>query len=170
MVKTTIVSAFPGCGKTYMITHQKKYSFSLYELETTTYIKKIGWQKLYVENLEKYIGKVNFVLIPQHDVLIDELLYCSIPFVAVAPDNSEKLSCKERQLIKQQWFGRFYLRDNSHIQNKELWMKKMVDNYDLWTNPSFFMSRNIVNYIPLKADQYLEDVIIAMWNSSQNRE
>lgn len=166
MVKTTIVSAFPGCGKTYMATHQEQYTFSVLELETTKYIKNTEWQRLYVENLKKYIGKVDFLLIPQQDVLIDELLYCRIPFVAVVPDNSEKLSCKERHLIKQQWFGRFYLRDNSHIQNKEMWMKKMVDNYDSWTNPSFFLSRNIFNYIPLKADQYLEDVIYDIWNNS----
>lgn len=54
----------------------------------------------------------------------------SISFYTVAPDNNNHLIEKELLLIKQQWFGRFILRDNSQIKNFNVWILGLMLNYD----------------------------------------
>ena len=83
----------------------------------------------------------------------------NIPFIVVAPDNSKNLSIKERQLIKQQWFGRFLLRNNSHIKNLEKWLKELNDNYELWTSYDHLTMYKPFELVLLKEDEYLSDKI-----------
>lgn len=175
--KTLIVSAFPACGKTYLYENQDKLKFK-YNRENTTfsfcdsdsshYDKCEGWEKQYVNDIEKKLGSVDFIFISQHEKILKELDLRKIPFVVIAPDNSEYLLDKERKLIKQQWFGRFVLRDNSHIKNFENWFKLLKANYDVWTNIENLIKYNPVNLFLLKENQYIEDIIEDLYYKKEN--
>ena len=105
------------------------------------------------------IGKYDFIFIAQYPKVLELLKTNNIAFVVVAPDNSKNLLNKERQLIKQQWFGRFLLRNNSHIKNLEKWIKKLDDNYESWTSYEHLTMHNPSELVLLKEDEYLSDKI-----------
>lgn len=168
MKKTMIISTFPACGKTYLYKHQEnikihditgEISPTFCDLDSSAYCKGENWEKNYIDDIERKIGSVDFILISQHDEVLAELHKREIPFVVVSPDNSEWLSEKERDLIKQQWFGRFLLRDNSHIKNFESWLNHLKINYDNWTSIDSLYKYDPVTVFTLQATEYLSDII-----------
>ena len=168
MKRTLIVSAFPACGKTYLYRNQKdllfgpkgvKVCYSFLDSDSSRFKKYDGWEKDYVDYIENHIGSVDFIFISQHDEVLRELKYRRIPFVTVAPCNTSCANDKERQLIKQQWFGRFVLRDNSHIYDLHAWLKDLSENYDNWTSEEQLTKYDPVSFFVLHADQYLSDII-----------
>ena len=88
-----------------------------------------------------------------------------IPYIIVEPDNiiwndSELPErTKERQLIKQQWFGRFVLRDNSHIKDFLKWLKHIEEIYDERTSLDFINKHHQLSFFTLNQNQYLSDII-----------
>lgn len=116
-MKTIIVSAFPGCGKTYLYRNQEKFGYKILDSESTKFSKHDGLEKEYIDYIASNIGRYDFIFVSKHPVVLQELKNRKISFIMVSPDNSRNLSEKERQLIKQPWFGRFILRDNSHIKD-----------------------------------------------------
>ena len=168
MKKTMIISTFPACGKTYLYKNQEnikihditgEISPTFCDLDSSAYCKGEDWEKNYIDDIERKIGSVDFILISQHDEVLAELHRREIPFVVVSPDNSEWLSEKERDLIKQQWFGRFLLRDNSHIKNFESWLNHLKINYDNWTSIDSLYKYDPVTVFTLQATEYLSDII-----------
>lgn len=111
----------------------------------------------YVDFIEKLIGKRDFILICQYPEVLQELERRNIAFAIVAPENSKNE--REKQLIKQQWFGRFILRDNNHIEDMNGWLKLLMENFDSWTNIDRLKSFHPDKIILLKEDQYLSDII-----------
>lgn len=138
MRRTMVVSVFAGCGKTWLANHQNKYGYSMRDSDSSTYEKTAGWEKEYINSFMKEAksGKYDFIFVCQTESVIDEMDRQKIPYVIVEPDNivwneqESKERAKERQIIKQQWFGRFILRDNSHIKNFSKWLNHMKDIYD----------------------------------------
>lgn len=168
MKRTMIISAFPGCGKTYLYGHQNNLrfdyrgvsrAFSFCDSDSSHYEKSQGWEKRYVDDIEKKIGTVDFVFISQHQQVLAELESRKIPFIVVAPDNSEWLSDYEKKLIKQQWFGRFVLRDNSHIKDFDAWLSTLKENYDEWTSTENLTKHNPVTFFLLRENQYISSII-----------
>ena len=158
--KTLIISAFPGCGKTHLFLNQAAYGYSIADSDSSKFPKIKDWEKTYVDHIEKYIGNVDFIMFCQYPEVLCELHNRNIPFVVVAPNNDETLlSDKERQLIKQQWFGRFILRDNSHIKDINSWIKELSTNYEKWTKYEYLMRYKPVSWFPLAEAQYLSDII-----------
>lgn len=127
--------------------------------DSSKFEKKDGWEKEYVDSIESVIGTVDFIFISQQQGVLKELKTRGIPFVVVAPDNSEWISEKERTLTKQQWFGRFLLRDNSHIRDFDSWLKKLVTHYDEWTIVEQLTQFDPISFFLLKENQYLSDII-----------
>lgn len=167
-MNTLIISAFPACGKSYLSKNQSglkfKYNgetkhFSFVDSDSSSYEKTDGWESRYVEDIKSKIGTVDFIFVSQHDGVLQELHNKGIPFVIVAPNNAEWTPEKERQLIKQQWFGRFVLRDNSHIKDFESWLKRLKDNYDEWTSVEHLSWWCPVSLELLDGNQYLSDII-----------
>ncbi len=113
----------------------------------------------YVDCIQCIIEEFDFILISKQDNVLLELIKRNILFVIVAPHNSDKLSVSERNLIKQQWFGRFLLRNNSHIANLDVWLKKVNNYYDEWTKEENLIKFHPQKYYPLKENQYLSDII-----------
>ena len=116
-----------------------KGAFAAYaHSDSSTYEKTAGWEKEYVNGFmeEAKSGKYDFVFVCQTKSVIDEMDRRKIPYIIVEPDNivwnkqEAEERAKERQIIKQQWFGRFVLRNNSHIKDFSKWLSHMKDIYD----------------------------------------
>lgn len=159
LLKTMIISAFLGCGKTYLYRNQEKFNYKIIDSESTKFKKCDGWEKEYVDYIVLNIGKYDFIFVSKHPVVLQELNNRNIPFIMVSPDNSSSLSDKERQLIKQQWFGRFILRDNSHIKDFNKWIKRQIENYDERTSYEHLTLYKPIKVILLKENEYLSDKI-----------
>ncbi len=69
--------------------------------------------KTYANEIISLIGKVDFLLISQYPEVLNVLHQKRVPYIVVAPNNSSYLSSSMRKIIKQQWFGRFCLRESS---------------------------------------------------------
>lgn len=167
-MRTLIISAFPGCGKTYLTEHQKNLGYYIADIDSYKFKRGAHWEKKYVDYIVNNIGKYDFILISQQDEVLSELQRRNIPFITVAPNNSTLISIKERQLIKQQWFGRFILRNNFHIINLKEWLEKLYKNYDAWTTPQHFKQYRPIKHFALKQDEYIYDIINTIYVLCQN--
>lgn len=174
--RTMIIAAFPACGKTYLSRQQDELRFeTIYgerrftfaDLDSGGVSKDSDWYVRYVDTMLSLVGQVDFILIGQRELVLKELSKRGIKYVTVTPDNSMGIPYKERQLIKNQWFGRFLLRDNSHIDNFNEWLKKFRDGYDTWTTPEFINQFTPSATYVLKQDEYLIDIIADMYRDKE---
>ena len=167
MKKTLIVSVFAGCGKTWLTQHQEQYGYVICDSDSSSYKKVNGWETHYVVDILKKVksGLYDFVFVCQTESVIAEMDRQGIPYVIVEPDNiiwndSELPErTKERQLIKQQWFGRFALRDNSHIKDFSKWIEHIEEIYDERTSLDFINKHHQLSFFTLNQNQYLSDII-----------
>lgn len=154
-MNTLIISAFPGCGKTYIYNNQDKFGYKVMDSDSSTFAKHENWEEEYVKHIESNLGKYDFIFIAQYPKVLELLYRDNVPFVVVAPDNRKELSEEERMLIKQQWFGRFILRDNSHIKDLNRWLELLKNNYDSWTSVESLSKNHPDEIILLKENEYL---------------
>lgn len=169
MKRTLIISAFPACGKTYLYQNQdvllftniyeQRIHYSFIDIDSSKFKKENDWERKYVDSIEENMGKVDFILICQHDEVLYELSLRDIPFITVAPCNEPWSDPKNNMIVKQQWFGRIILRDNSHIHDLNTWLKKLSENYDKWTSVDNLTKYYPVSFFTLNANQYLGDII-----------
>lgn len=175
-MNTMIASVFPGCGKTYLSQLQNElkfkylgfeYMFSIYDLDSSLYEKKDGWEKEFVDDILSRVGTVDFIFIPTINEIQIELNKRAVPYVVVGPDNAEWSSERDKRLCKQQWFGRFILRDNSSKKDFVEWMKSMMDNYDNMTTIEALTKNNPATFFLLKETQYLSDIIVDLYDKKE---
>lgn len=118
-----------GCCETRLVKNQEQFTFTMRDSDSSSYEKTNNWPTNYVNDIMDEIKtwEFDFIFIYQTERVIDALDRRSIPYVIVEPDNmtyrADRSDRKEkRQLVKQQWFGRFALRDNSHIADFPGWL------------------------------------------------
>lgn len=169
-MNTLIISAFPGCGKTYIYENQDKYGYKVMDSYSSKFAKHENWEEEYVEHIKNNLGKFDFIFIAQYFKVLELLDRDNVAFVVVSPDNREELSDMERQLIKQQWFGRFILRDNSHIKDLNEWLELLKNNYDVWTSVESLSKNHPQELVLLKENQYLSDVIDDLYLKKQENQ
>lgn len=165
--KTLIVSAFAGCGKTWLAENQGSIGYSMRDSDSSYYEKTQGWESEYVSNIVEHakLGKYDFIFICQTESVLSEMDNRGIPYVIVEPDNivwdefEPNERKKQRQLIKQQWMGRLVLRNNSHIKDFDEWFGHIKEKYDERTSISFINRHKQLLFFTLNQDQYLSDVI-----------
>ena len=127
-----IISCFPGCGKTYLY-HNYNNILKIIDLDSTNYTSQMEWPQNYFDAIISLLETYEIILISQHEAILELLNLKHIPFYIVAPNNSDMISDRKKNIIKQQWFGRFFLRDNSHIKNSsgiEQWFNLLLSNYN----------------------------------------
>lgn len=167
MRKTMIISAFSACGKSWLTKHQDRFGYTMRDHDSSAYKKVAGWEKEYIANFlkEAKSGYYDFVFVSMTESVICEMDRQGIPYVIVEPDNiiwneyetTERVL--ERQLIKQQWFGRLFLRDNSHIKDYHSWLNHMKEIYDERTSLDFINKHKQISFFTLNQNQYLSDII-----------
>lgn len=158
--KALIVSCFPGCGKTYCYQNQSRFPFPIIDIDSGSFEKEKGlWPMNYISCIVSNLNKRNIVLISQHEEILLELKLLNLQFYIVSPNNSDNISQRRRQTIKQQWFGRFILRDNSHISDIGVWLKLLMLKYDEWTSESHLKKYDPSGIFLLNEYEYLSDII-----------
>lgn len=170
--QTCIISAFSGCGKTYSYDHQNDILFDLpngqrhlvlKDSDSSQYNKKPGWEKKYVDDILQCKGQYDFVLVTMNNVVLQELVKRNIPFIMVMPRNFNVASEEERLFIKQQFFGRIALRDNSFIRHDfTKWITHCSEKYDNWITEDTVAKYHPVAYelLPTEEGEWnLTDII-----------
>lgn len=168
MKKTLVVSAFPGCGKTFLYENQDKAIFnicgkavklSFLDSDSSKFNKEDNWEKKYAQHIKDNIGKYDFIFISMHPGVFRELQNLGIKYVTIYPNNTDNISKNERMLIKQQWFGRFILRDNKHITDFNKWLNTIKNLYDDWTSINSILGTGSLAYYLLNQNQYISDIL-----------
>ena len=147
---TAVICAVSACGKTYLSIHAK--NFSVLDIDTSGYSKaNKNWYKDYVDDIEDKLGTVDFIMCGHRSIIKEELKKRDIDFYEVAPAQGE--------IIKQEWFGRFLLRDNSHIKDFDSWLEKLKKNYDKYISTEEISRYNPKGIYLLKENEYISDII-----------
>ena len=159
MKKTTIVSAFPACGKSYVFQNQDKLLTNFSCLDSD--LSEFSWVKdsegnntkernpdfpnNYIQHIKDNIGKVDIIFVSSHSEVVDALEDNQLRWVKVVPD----VDCKA------EWIGRFWLRgdDNSFIEF-------ISSNWDDFTNPYSYLDYNyMTGRVILQPTKYIEDTL-----------
>ena len=82
MKKTLIISTFPTCGKTYLFENQMNYGYSILDIESSLFRRGDGWEIEYIDFIDNRIGKVDYILVSQHDEVLKELNLRKLPFIS----------------------------------------------------------------------------------------
>lgn len=151
-MKTIIVSAFPGCGKTFLcnIFNDEQMCIDKDNGDLTTEQQF----KQYAQEIIDLVGRTKFLLISQYPEVLNILHKKGYKYIIVAPNNSSLISNTARRLIKQQWFGRFLLRGNQTV-----WLSKLLQNYDNWTSLEHLTSMSPSKIVLLNQYEYLTSII-----------
>lgn len=80
-MNTLILSAFPGCGKTYLYQNQSYYRYSILEIESHSFSKNLNWGEIYADSVEENIRKYDILLITQQNEMLLELFRRNIIFL-----------------------------------------------------------------------------------------
>jgi hypothetical protein len=148
-IRTKIISAFPGTGKTHFyLRHQEtsldsdSSNFSWITDESGNKVRNPEFPKNYVQHIKENIGKYRYILISSHKEIRDALLDECIFFYLVCPDITRK----------EEFIERYKERGND-----ENFIQLLEKNWDDWINEVRFLPngcQKINMMLP-----YLEDEI-----------
>lgn len=95
---TVIISAFPGCGKTWCYNNVKKYkmldsdssyfSWLYNENKQKTDVRNPEFPGNYIKHIKENFGKCDIIFVSSHKEVRDALKAESIPYVLVFPENT----------------------------------------------------------------------------------
>jgi hypothetical protein len=127
MKTTFVISAFPGCGKSYCFNNYNGRDIKILDSDSSEF----SWVKdsegnntkernpefpnNYIKHIKENIGKVDIIFVSSHEVVRNALLENDIRFLLVYPYKH----CKE------EWVERFKARGND-----EKFIKFISDNWD----------------------------------------
>ncbi len=160
-MNTTIISAFPGMGKTYFYNNangitiadsdSSKYSWIYHEDGTKE--RNPEFPKNYIEHIKSLIGKVEYIFVSTHEEVRNALFDNKIPFIVVYPD-----TC-----LKSEFIERYKNRGSD-----EAFVKLMDEKFEEWVEGIYdwikdktgnYSDHKVMGIPTFKADYYLRDVI-----------
>lgn len=158
---TTIISAFPGMGKTYFYNNangitiadsdSSKYSW-IYN-DDGTKERNPEFPKNYIEHIKSLIGKVEYIFVSTHEEVRNALFDNKIPFIVVYPN-----AC-----LKSEFIERYKNRGSD-----EAFVKLMDEKFDEWVEGIYdwikdktrsYSDHKVIGIQTFKADYYIGDVI-----------
>lgn len=118
---TMIISAFPGCGKTYFYENFKdKFKGGILDSDSSefswikdkdgnnTNVRNPDFPNNYIQHIKDNSGKVDIIFVSSHEVVRNTLRENNIKYILVYPDKS----------LKEEWIERFKNRgDNDKFIN-----------------------------------------------------
>lgn len=168
-MKSVIISCFPGCGKTYLYMNNM-FPLKILDLESIYFSSKCEWPVNYVSSIISKGEDYDILLISQHEEVLQLLNERGYPFCVVSPNNTKSISPRKRGLIKQQWFGRFWLRDKKHAlkhTKSDDWLYRMTERYEEWTSIEHLSKYSPLKIYLLDDSEYLSDIILTIYNETR---
>ena len=132
-IKTKIISAFPGTGKSYYHNKHKEttldsdssnFSWIKDENGNNTSIRNPNFPQNYIEHIKENIGKYEFIFVSSHKEVREALLNNCIFFYLVYPDDRRKDEFIERYINR---------------GNNEKFIQLISDNWDEWMKEIWFL-------------------------------
>lgn len=140
-METTIVSAFPGTGKT---TFYNKYKENLLisDSDSSTFPKGEEWPQNYIDHIKSLVGKQNIIFVSSHKEVRDALKENNIHYTLVYPSSK----CKE------EYIERFKQRGNS-----EDFVNLLEKHYESWILDDLILE-DYPDIIMLNKGEYLSKI------------
>jgi hypothetical protein len=144
-VETMIVSAFPGCGKSYCVTHNTT-GLSMHDSDSSKYHKKIdtgSWPKDYLDHIIdlKDSQRYEIIFVSCHKEVREALYEENIPYVLVYPSLKSLEAYSSRylergnsnefiELLKKNWadWVNGCREEENVLFKKELWSDEFLGN------------------------------------------
>lgn len=157
-MKTVIISAFPGMGKTYYynnangvaVSDSDSSKFSWIYNEDGTKERNPEFPKNYIEHIKDLVGKVDFIFVSTHEEVRNALIENCIPFILTFPFAG----------LKDGYMSRYKDRESD-----EKFISLLDENFEKWCDDLLDWShKNLQNpkfrYLPiLKDNYYIRDII-----------
>ncbi len=138
-MKTYLISAFPGTGKTYLFNNTNKI---ILDSDSSKFDKEY-FPENYIKHIKENIGTADIICISSHKVVRDALVENNLNFTLVYPDRS----------IKEEYIQRYKDREN-----EESFVKLLKNNWDSWMDE---MENQVgCHHIKLGSNEYLSDKLI----------
>ena len=112
--ETTLISAFPGVGKTYLKDNFK--NLEIIDSDSSTFDKE-NFPQNYIQHIKNNMGKVDIILISSHEAVRKALVEEGLLFIQVYPDSK----------IKDEYIQRYRERGSN-----EEFIKILDENWDTW--------------------------------------
>ena len=148
-MKTTIISAFPACGKTYFFQkHPEKCIDSDSSLfnwivgEDGIKVRNPDFPNNYIQHIKEQMGKYKFVFVSSHYVVRKLLEEHNLKYTLVYPDKS----------LKEEWIERFKNRGND-----SQFIAFIGDNWECFIGE--IEEEKFPNKIKLSEKHFLSDVL-----------
>jgi len=137
--ETLVISAFPGCGKSYMYRNNED---KLILDSDSSKFDKSDFPRNYIEHIQSNIGKADIIMVSSHKEVRDALVENEIDFTLVYPKRD----------IKEEYIQRYNDRGNDPN-----FIKLLESKWDDWMDE--LEQQSNCKKIELGKGQYLSDVI-----------
>ena len=165
-----LISAFPGCGKTYLYEHQTEYGVHIIDSDSSKFTGD-GWEERYVEHIQKEMQSLSdeadvyaceYIFISQHEKVLKLLEEKGL--------NEFLIKIIPTKECKKEYFDRYKNRNNDHIKDFSSWLSLLDKKWDEWTSEENMNIGNPKERYWLKDNEYLTDAIknIVIENCKQN--
>lgn len=164
-MSTLIISAFPGCGKTYYFNHHRdgikvldsdSSQFSWIYHEDGTKERNPEFPDNYIRHIKENMDKQDIIFVSSHEQ-VRQALYGNVPFVLVFPV----------AYMKDEWRKRLIDR-GSPIE----FVKLIMDNWDNWIRGCVDNNMCSYKYRLTKEHPYLDEYVIDQisdWRDNINK-
>lgn len=152
-MKTKIISAFPGCGKTYFYNIQQVFDLKILDSDSSEFSwvkdkngnntkeRNPNFPSNYMKHIKDNLGKVDIIFISSHDVVRNALKELNIVYYLVYP----------KKEIKEEWIKRFEKRGDN-----ENFIRFIYNNWDKFIDE--IINEDFPIKIELESNQHLLDV------------
>lgn len=155
-MKTRIISAFPGCGKTYCFNKQKELGLKILDSDSSEFSwlkdennkntseRNPDFPNNYIRHIKENIGKCDIIFVSSHEVVRDALIANELPFTIMYPGVNSK----------EEYLDRYLKRGNN-----EKFINFIGTNYEKFIKEIDEINSKYVHKVKLSPNQYIMDII-----------
>lgn len=134
---TKLVSAFPGCGKSYFYKNNK--DLKVLDSDSSTFDKR-SFPENYIKHIKDNVGSADIIFISSHKEVRDALVKNGLKFTLIYPKKS----------IKKEFIQRYIDRGN-----EESFVKLLEENWDTWLDE--LKDQEGCDHITLSSGEFITD-------------
>jgi len=140
-IKTIVISAFPGTGKTTLYRIYNYIQLRMLDSDSSTFDRD-NFPANYIKHIKDNIGKADVILVSSHEEVRDALVANNIDFYLVYPDIS----------LKSEYISRYRIRGDS-----SLFIELIEKNWDKWITGC--QEQTYCEHVELPSMIFLMDII-----------